>query len=78
MKVETKSLHKDFEPIVLEITIESEAELKALWHRFNQSEVLSKTNTSREVEYFPLEDASGIFAKIDSHLLRIAGYKPVF
>lgn len=78
MKVETISLHKNFEPIVLEITIESEIELKALWHRFNQSEGLSKTNPAREVEYFPLEAASDIFNKIDSHLIRIAGYKPSF
>jgi hypothetical protein len=55
MKIEEVNKEKEFQPIELKITIESEEELCNLWHRFNvgRNQILEGSTTG-VVKYEPL------------------------
>jgi hypothetical protein len=51
MKVKNITKEKTFEPITLEITIESEDELVDLWHRLNLS--IKHVNDNSDTSFLP-------------------------
>jgi len=58
MKFKAK-INKAFNPIKIELVIESKEELCDLWHRMNLSAVTVRKNTSREA--LPFEASNDIF-----------------
>lgn len=64
MKVEVKEKEKEFQPIELAITIESEEELCSLWHRMNESATYINKNILHELKYEAKRDVV-LFNKLD-------------
>lgn len=65
MKTKIISESKAFEPVTIEITIESISELKALWcrHNLNSHKVVTSQNSNNMTEFN--YDGSGLFNLLD-------------
>ena len=49
MKIKVQKTKKEFRPLTLEITVETEGELRALWHRMNCtfSSIISESDSPK-------------------------------
>lgn len=65
MKVKQVNEKQGFEPITLEITIESEQELCSLWHRLNESAGIINNNLDNALKHKCDESLIIFFKKID-------------
>ena len=73
MKVKIEKEEKGFKPFKLTLTIESEDELRYLWHHFNMSleEIRNTIDTSMLEAPKSLSFRMGIFDKIDDKAIEL-------
>jgi len=80
VKAESREVNDLFKPIVVEITIESEAELTMLWHRhnlsFNEVRTNSKDRLIRFDDIHTKDDSYGFFLELNKHMERLDLLKP--
>ncbi len=69
----TKSNHTSFEPLELKIQINSLAELKLLWHRFNVGPIRFTSESTVTIPTEKEADSFGVWKQLDDKLTRLGG-----
>lgn len=75
MKAEITSKKKEFEPITIELTIESEEELCNLWLRASLGPYIINKETVSVLKFNADHSDSGLFYALDDEVKRLNLYK---